>query len=629
MASLTYAKYLDRVLGAWLGAFAGATAGGTRAGGKEFAEVKFDKKLLSKRLASDATDLAVLRVHALKERGPHLTSKALAEEWQQHFASETAEFGIARRNWRLGVPPPASGRHNNDFFGESVSAAARAFVWGLVCPGAAKSSVRYARRDAEIDHHGEGVEAAMFAAAWVASSFFETDLETLAHTSLHQLEGPSRFARMVRDVLRWSGEKDFEECRALIRSHYATPDCSRALVNVGFVLASLLHHEADFEASVLGALSCGYDAPRNGALVGAIAGGLTGAATLPERWKKPLGDEFSVALDEKPTDGKFATLAEHTCRLGMEIGSVFETGVEFQQVPREITVLEHNPMFIKVMDVFVEYAGAPTLRFGDEREVRLKIVSRNPRRMTGALRLKAGKELQLRPDAFPLDLGPYETRTLEARVSFARNATRLPMRNPVTATFEVGKETIHAETFGVCASVPWLALGPFWQESKSKFAPQFSQESGFEVKWLPEPDVDEKTRPKRSRFFERVIVHADGDLLPLDHVFAPTGPCTLYLVAQIHSPSDRKAVVWLGSSGSVKLWVNRKLAVESDTHQFFTPFNHVAEIKLNKGINRVLLKLARRDRHFAVRIGFKEGGAKDLFASAWLTDLATACPHLL
>ncbi len=218
MASITYARYLDRVLGAWLGAFAGAAAGANRVGEKDFANVKFDKKFLAKFVPADATDLAVLNIHALKERGPHLTSKALAEERQEHFASDAAEYGIARRNWRLGIPPATSGRHNNDFFGESVSGAARAFAWGLVCPGAAKSAVRYARRDAELDHHGEGVEAAMFVAALVAASFFESDLETLIHTSLHQIEGATRFPRMVRDVLRWSGEQNFEQCRTLIRS---------------------------------------------------------------------------------------------------------------------------------------------------------------------------------------------------------------------------------------------------------------------------------------------------------------------------------------------------------------------------------------------------------------------------
>src|SRR5690242_14541545 len=99
MPSLTYAKYFDRVLGAWLGAFAGAGVGARRQGEKEFAEVKFDKKSLGNIAPNDSVGLALLSVHALKERGPHLTSKALVEEWQQHFVPESAEFGIARRNW--------------------------------------------------------------------------------------------------------------------------------------------------------------------------------------------------------------------------------------------------------------------------------------------------------------------------------------------------------------------------------------------------------------------------------------------------------------------------------------------------------------------------------------------------
>jgi ADP-ribosylglycohydrolase len=624
MPSITYAHYLDRVLGAWLGAVAGATIGSAHAARKDFADTRFDKKLLAKLIPGAATDLAVLHVHALRERGPHLTSKALAEEREQHFRSEAAEFGIARRNWRLGVPPPASGRHNNEFFGESVGAAARAFIWGLVCPGAAKSAVRYARRDAELDHYGDGVEAAMFLAAFVASSFFESDIETLAHTSLHQVEGGTRFARVVRDVLRWTADRDFESCRALIRSRHATPDYSRALVNVGFCLAGLLQSKGDFEASVLGVAGCGYDAARNAALVGAVCGVLTGAAKLPDKWKKPLGGEctLSDAIKDLPGKAAFPALSEETCRLGMELGSVFDTRVEFQQVPSQITVLEHNPMYVKVVDVFVEYAGAPTLRFGDERSVRLKIVSRNPRRMTGALRLKTGKELEARPDAVPLDLGPYETKTIEVKFAFSKSASRLPMSNPVAATFAAGKEPIHSESFGLCSAAQWLALGPFWENSKSKLAPEYTQEPGFDVKWLAEPDVDEKTKPKSGRFFERVIVHADGDIIPLDNVFPPTGPCTLYLVARVHSPVERKAMVCLGSNDAVKLWVNRKPVIESDARQFFTPFNHIAPVKLNKGVNRLLLKVARSDRFFAVRFALKDHDKAGSLDSPWLTDLS-------
>ena len=69
-----------------------------------------------------------------------------------------------------------------------------------------------------------------------ASLFFESDVETLVHTSLHQLEGTTRFTRLVRDVLRWAAEKNLEECVGLIRARYATPDYSQALVNAGFSL---------------------------------------------------------------------------------------------------------------------------------------------------------------------------------------------------------------------------------------------------------------------------------------------------------------------------------------------------------------------------------------------------------
>lgn len=627
MPTITYARYFDRVLGAWMGAFAGASLGGKRSGQKEFAATKLDQKHLAKLAPADATELAVLWTHALKEHGPHLTSKSLAEEWQQHFASHRAEFGIARRNWLLGVHPSASGRHTNEFFGESMGAAARAFVWGLVCPGASKSATRYARRDAELDHHDQGVESAMFAAALVAAAFFESDVETLVRTSSHQIDTNTLVARLIRDVLRWTAEEDIEQCYHRIRLRYATPDYTRSLVNLGFVLAALLKCKGNLEQSILAVASCGYDASRNGALVGAVAGCLTGESKIPGKWKTLLGKQFACTLGQSGgpilSDFTFAALAEHTCRLGMEIGSVLETRIEFVQAPPTITVLDHNPMFVKVMDLFVEYAGAPSLRFGDDRPVRLKIVSRNPRRMQGIFRLQSEKELLMHPNAFPLDIGPYETRTIETRATFARECRRLPMRNLVAATFEINKKAIYSDRFGVVASGQWLALGPFWKGAKTKGnLAAFMEEAGFDAKWLPEPDIDEKTKPRSGKSFERVILHADNDLIPLDHVFPPTGPCTVYLVAEIHSPLNRKATIWLGTAGPAKLWVNKKLVAHVKGHQFFTPFTAEATTRLLKGRNLVLLKVARTDRHFSVRVGFKEAGKGDSLESRWLTDLA-------
>lgn len=629
MASITYSKYLDRVLGGWLGSFAGGSVGTRRTGECAFASVAFDKKPLSRPAPGDATDLAVLWVHALHERGPHLTSKALVEEWRQHFPSHRAEYGIARRNWALGIQPAASGRFNNDFFGESSSAAARGFVWGLVCPGAPKSAVRYARRDAELDHHGDGVEAAMFAAALAAGAFFEADVETLVHTSLHQIEGASRFARVIRDVLRWRESRKLDECLELLRLRHGTPDYTRAQLNIGFVTAHLLYANGDFEPAVLGAAGCGHDAARNAALAGAVAGILAGAEKLPARWRKELdeGEAVPTRLDEPLPKQSFAALAETTCRLGMEIGSVFETRVEFNQVPPKITVLDHNPFFVKVMDVFVEHAGNPSLRAGDERDVRLKIVSRNPRRMAGIFRLAPAGDLEIRPNAFPLDIGPYETRTVDAKLAFAKKASRLPMTNLVTASFEVGKEALCRETFGIAASVPWLAFGPFRGAvtSKGKESAEYAaflETADFERKWLPEPNIDAKTKPKGGTFFERLVVFADSDVIPLDAVFSPTGPCTLYLVAHVHAPSDRKGFVWLGTNDAARLWLNGKAVAEADGRRFFSPFTTVEPVRLKKGSNALLLKVARSDRHFAVRLGFKHDSKEGSFEAPWMTDLS-------
>ena len=81
---------------------------------------------------NDDLDLQVLWLKVLEEKGPALTSDDLAQAWLDGCWYPFNEYGIFRRNWRLGIHPPMSGRFGNQFWENGMGCPIRAEIWGYV-----------------------------------------------------------------------------------------------------------------------------------------------------------------------------------------------------------------------------------------------------------------------------------------------------------------------------------------------------------------------------------------------------------------------------------------------------------------------------------------------------------------
>lgn len=101
--SMEYSTYLDKVYGGWLGKCIGGTIGARFEGVKSWIELDPDALFPEVIPPNDDLDLQVLWLGVLEKKGMHLSADDLAQAWVELCWYPFCEYGIFRRNWRLGI----------------------------------------------------------------------------------------------------------------------------------------------------------------------------------------------------------------------------------------------------------------------------------------------------------------------------------------------------------------------------------------------------------------------------------------------------------------------------------------------------------------------------------------------
>ncbi|MFF8936208.1 ADP-ribosylglycohydrolase family protein [Streptomyces paradoxus] len=266
----------------------------------------------------DDLNYPLLNLVLLQRHGRDFTTTDVARTWLDELPAGrtfTAER-VAYRNLLCGLEPPHTARHRNPFR-EWIGALIRADVHGWTNPGRPAAAAGQAHRDATLSHTANGVYAAMFTAAVIATAATGAhDVHSCLRTGLTVVPPRSRLARAVRQALRLAHEHaDFDtvvdELHAL---HAGTHHWVHAVPNTALIAAALTHADGDFAGSICRAVSGGWDTDSNGATAGSIAGLLAGhPAALPGRWTAPLKNRLSTSVGDFNGTG-FDTLAHLTHR---------------------------------------------------------------------------------------------------------------------------------------------------------------------------------------------------------------------------------------------------------------------------------------------------------------------------
>ncbi len=266
----------------------------------------------------DDLNYPLLGLLLLQRHGRGFTTVDVARVWLDELPAGrafTAER-IAYRNLLSGLEPPLTARHHNPFR-EWIGALIRADVHGWTNPGDPAAAAAQAHRDATLTHTANGVYAAMFTAAVIATAATgEHDVHACLRGGLAVVPPRSRLARAVRhavDLAREHAHAGFDTVVDVLHAtHAATHHWVHAVPNTALIAAALTHADGDFTGSVCRAVSGGWDTDSNGATAGSIAGLLAGTPdALPERWTAPLKNRLATSVGDFDGSG-FDTLARLT-----------------------------------------------------------------------------------------------------------------------------------------------------------------------------------------------------------------------------------------------------------------------------------------------------------------------------
>ncbi|NUS78642.1 MAG: ADP-ribosylglycohydrolase family protein, partial [Streptomyces sp.] len=264
----------------------------------------------------DDLNYPLLNLLLLQRHGRDFTTTDVAALWLDELPAGrtfTAER-IAYRNLLLGLEPPHTARHRNPFR-EWIGALIRADVHGWTNPGDPASAAEQAHRDATLTHTANGVYAAMFTAATIATAATGThDVHACLRTGLTVVPPGSRLAKAIRHAVQLARTTpDFDTVvDELHAAHAATHHWVHAIPNTALIAAALTHANGDFTASVCKAVSGGWDTDSNGATAGSIAALLAGGPdALPDRWTTPLKNRLATSVGDFDGTG-FDTLAHLT-----------------------------------------------------------------------------------------------------------------------------------------------------------------------------------------------------------------------------------------------------------------------------------------------------------------------------
>ncbi|WP_217140479.1 ADP-ribosylglycohydrolase family protein [Streptomyces sp. AC627_RSS907] len=264
----------------------------------------------------DDLDHPLLALLLLQRHGKAFTTVDVARVWLDELPAGrafTAER-VAYRNLLTGLEPPHTARHRNPFR-EWIGALIRADVHGWTNPGDPAAAAGQAHRDAVLTHTANGVYAAMFTAAAIATAATGThDVHACLRAGLTVVPPASRLAEAVRRAVRLAEtHDDFDTVVHELHARYSpTHHWVHAVPNTALIAAALTHADGDFTGSVSRAVSGGWDTDSNGATAGSLAGLLAGAPdALPEHWTTPLKNRLATSVGDFDGTG-FDTLAHLT-----------------------------------------------------------------------------------------------------------------------------------------------------------------------------------------------------------------------------------------------------------------------------------------------------------------------------
>src|SRR5215203_1944175 len=302
MRTLSRQAFEDKVRGGWAGQMIGVSFGAPT-------EFRFNGRIIDGDLpawtpnrienAIDQDDLYVeMTFAAVMDRvGLEATSEQYGEAFRtSKYRLWHANAG-ARRLLDRGIKAPWSGHPKYNVHANDIDFQIEADFIGLMTPGLPAAATHYATRVGRVMNYGDGLYGGVFVTSMYAAAFFERDPRKVVEAGLASLPRQSAYARIIRDVLRWSAEHptDWRRTWQLIEDRWdkddSCPDGTLepfnidATLNGAYIALGLLYGARDFDRTLDVSTRAGQDSDCNPSSAAGILGVMLGYDAIPERWR--------------------------------------------------------------------------------------------------------------------------------------------------------------------------------------------------------------------------------------------------------------------------------------------------------------------------------------------------------
>ncbi|MBQ3508038.1 MAG: ADP-ribosylglycohydrolase family protein [Clostridia bacterium] len=620
MSKFSYSTYLDKIYGCFLGKTVIGTLGAPYEGIKMPLELPFSPEMVNTMLPNDDLDLQVLWLDVAEKYGKNFTSDQLLDRFVNYCDYSPGEYAVMRKNYARGIHPPYSGAFSNDFYISGMGCPIRSEIWACLAPLNPELAADYATRDGVLDHWGDSVYGERFFAALESAAFGmdeeSCDLYALIDVGLSVIPAACKFRDLVNDTVAWC--RQYDDVKRILRKilhKYGHPDCTNLFQNIGITLAALLKGNLDEIKTGMDALNCGFDTDCTCATAGAVIGIIRGARSLQAEYG--WGDvKFVLGVKSDRRSDSVFDFSEDVAILGKAWNPDLIAGGEVKDYGFE----EPAPV-----SVWVEYPTFPDSRpdcsiaLGETKTLQICLSAPALARETLTYTISG---LCVVEEAGRIVLQEQEISRIHLNISVPADLPELPETNLYTFTYTVaGKD--YTYTFGLVGATPWKAVGPIWHTDppctteKLQKVPNYwhLMNPGYRYKgdstdivrrfhlnmavdtttpYLSEKELLKPLDPAADTKYEETLFSQREDSFRLDDIYGFSAPSVCYLVRGLVSPVDETVCVQMGHSAPFALYINGELICERDTCDTWDAENiHVQNIHIRKGVNTVILRLAR------------------------------------
>jgi len=600
--TITEKEYRDKAFACWLGKCIGGTLGRPVEGKRGPHRLTFYRPIPNRAIENDDIDVQLVWLHALRERGVELTSDDLASEWVEHMIYWFDEYRFATSNFRKGLRPPISGWFNN-WFKDSMRSPIRSEIWALISPGSPKTAVAYAYQDAIIDHSDEGVYGEIFLAAVESAAFVLSDARKLLEVGLSVIPADCRVSLAVRDVMEWHEKRaSGEEARRMLLQKHGSDNFTDAPQNLGIIILGWLYGEGDFEKGILAAVNCGLDTDCTAGTLGSILGIIHGRDGIPPKWKAPIRERITpgrgIVGFEPPTE--IEVITEQTLEVAKAVSEKRETGVRIASAkPKGRKISSGDFLDLSLVAIgddeklsqkhhlgaatlMIRFRDYPTISYDRPAEIEFIVASSSEKSIEGRIDLITPWGWQVEPqDGFDFSIKKKgKPSSIKFIVRVDEKDVRLLPSNPLSVKVSVkGQQPVNVP-FNILGERRWLVAGPYGKKG----------ERAHERVYLPEKALAE-SKPRGRVVFEKVSFPEFS--MDVNRLFGRKKEGAIYAFGWFYSSRKRDLRMFVSCSDGIKVWLNDRLVLARHEHFRIRPPQYRTDVQVQRGWNRLLLKVAR------------------------------------